>query len=296
MPLTLDAPLVSTQWLDEHSHETDLRIVDCSLVMQPNDDGSYGFVSGIKLWKEGHIPNSIYLDVGEELSDTTHEFTLMMPDPIVLAETLKAKGIGDNTTVICYDRSNHAWAARVWWMLRVCGFHNAAVLDGGWKKWMAENRKISVEETPYPPAISFTLNHKPEHMVSKQDVRAACDDQQTLLLHSLPLPLFTGEVSPYKRAGRIPGSKNLYCETLIDPETNCYLSKDLLVEKFAASGSLNKERVITYCGGGIAASSNALALSIVGQNNVAVYDGSLTEWTADPEMPMETGPASAVTE
>jgi thiosulfate/3-mercaptopyruvate sulfurtransferase len=292
MTLTLNTPLVSTQWLAEHNQDADIRILDCSLVMQPNEDGSYGFVSGIGVWKESHIPNSIYVDVGAELSDQTHEFTLMMPDPEALVATLKQKGIGDDTAVICYDRSNHAWAARVWWMLRVCGFDNAAVLDGGWKKWLAENREVSTELTSYPSAATFTLKHKPELIVNKQEVRAACDDSETLLLHSLPLPLFNGDVSPYKRAGRIPGSKNLYCETLIDPDSNCYLTKEELRQKFSASESLKKERVITYCGGGIAASANALALTLAGQNNVAVYDGSLTEWTADPDMPMETGQPS----
>ena len=291
MALTLDAPLVSTQWLAEHSQDTDIRILDCSLIMQPNEDGSYGFVSGIDVWKESHIPNSIYVDVGGELSDQTHEFTLMMPDPEAFAATLKQKGIGDNTAVICYDRSNHAWAARVWWMLRVCGFDNVAVLDGGWKKWLAESREVSTELTSYPSATTFTLRHRPELMVSKEEVRAACDEQETLLLHSLPLPMFNGEVSPYKRPGRIPGSVNLYCETLLDPESNCYIAKELLQEKFSPSHSLEQKRVITYCGGGIAASANALALTLAGQNNVAVYDGSLTEWTADPDMPMETGEA-----
>lgn len=288
MTVELNAPLVSTDWLAEHIDDPDLRILDCTLVMKPNEDGSYGFVSGIDVWREGHIPNSIYVDVGTELSDPDHEFTLMMPAPEVLAETLRRKGIGDDTTVICYDRSNHAWAARVWWMLRACGFDNAAVLNGGWTKWTAENRPVSTGESTYPEAEKFTVNYRPGLMVSKADVRAACDDDDTLLLHSLPMPMFTGEVSPYQRPGRISGSKNLYCETLIDPDTNCYVSREVMEEKFTPSGSLTSERVITYCGGGIAASSNALALTIAGHGNVSVYDGSLTEWTADPEMPMET--------
>jgi len=288
MPNTLEHPLVSTDWLAEHLNDPDIRILDCTLVAQHNEDGSYGFVSGINVWREGHIPNSIYVDVGGELSDQSRDVTLMMPPPEALARTLQAKGIGDGTTVICYDRGNHAWAARVWWMLRVCGFDNAAVLNGGWKKWTAENRKVSTDEDCYSPAKSFTVTPRPGLMVSKYEVLDACSDEATLLLHSLPLPMFTGEVTPYKRAGRIPGSKNLYCETLVDPDSNCYVSRETMVEKFGPSGSLASERVITYCGGGIAASSNALALTIAGHDNVAVYDGSLTEWTADPNMPMET--------
>jgi len=288
MTTTLESSLVSTDWLSDNLNNQDIRILDCTLVMKPNDDGSYGFVSGIDVWRDGHIPNSIYVDVGGELSDQDHDITLMMPSPENFAQTMRKKGIGDNTAVICYDRSNHAWAARVWWMLRVCGFDNAAVLDGGWKKWTAEEREVSTEETTYPQAQAFTVNPRPGLMASKADVRVACEDDETVLLHSLPLPMFTGEVSPYSRAGRIPGSRNLYCETLIDPESNCYVSREKMTEHFEPSGSLRTDRVITYCGGGIAASSNALALTLLGHENVAVYDGSLTEWTADPDMPMET--------
>ncbi len=288
MSITLDTPLVSTEWLALHCNESDIRILDCTLLMKPNEDGSYGFVSGFDQWSEGHIPNSIYVNVSDELSDPAHEFTLMMPSPEVFADAMKNKGIGDNTAVICYDHGNHAWATRVWWMLRVCGFDNAAVLDGGWKKWTAEKREVSTMATHYHKAANFTVTHRPELMVDKQTVKAACDDAQTLLVHSLPLPMFKGEVSPYQRAGRIPGSKNLYCETLITPDANTYLDKAAMAEKFAPLAPMAKDRVITYCGGGIAASANALALTLLGHENVAVYDGSLTEWTADPTMPMET--------
>ncbi len=288
MSITLDNPLVSSEWLARHHDESDIRILDCTLLMKPNEDGSYGFVSGVEQWSEGHIPNSIYVNVSDELSDPDHEFTLMMPSPEAFAETMRDKGIGDNTAVVCYDRSNHAWAARVWWMLRVCGFDNAAVLDGGWKKWLAEKREVSTRATQYEKAENFSVTHRPELMVDKLSVKAACNDAETLLLHSLPLPMFKGEVSPYQRAGRIPGSKNLYCESLIDPVANTYLDNAAIAEKFAPLACLEKHRVITYCGGGIAASANALALTLLGHQNVAVYDGSLTEWTADPTMPMET--------
>ena len=120
MPLTLESPLVSADWLADHLADANIRILDCTQVMQPKEDGSYGFVSGIGEWRKGHIPNTLYVDLGGELSDPDHQFTLMMPAPEVFAETLRRKGIGDGTAVVCYDRGNHAWAARVWWMLRVC--------------------------------------------------------------------------------------------------------------------------------------------------------------------------------
>lgn len=287
MAISLNSPLVDTDWLADHLADPAIRILDCTLVMKPNADGSYGFVPGIDDWSAGHIPNSIYVDVGAELSDPEQDITLMMPPPARLAETFREKGIGDGTAVICYDRGNHAWAARVWWLLRTLGFDNAAVLDGGWKKWRAEGREESLEESAYPPAAGFTVRPRPTLMADKHEVLAACHDDDTLLLHSLPAAMFNGEVNPYPRPGRIPGSKNLYCETLIDGDSNCYISRETMTAKLDECGSLSSKRVITYCGGGIAASSNALALTLAGHDNVAVYDGSLTEWTADPDLPME---------
>jgi len=283
MSIILESPLVSCAWLADHLGDPSLRILDCYLILQPGAGGNYSFTSGYSAWREGHIPNSIYVDVEKELSDPDHDFSLMMPSPERFAGVMQERGIGDGTAVICYDRGNHAWAARVWWMLRVCGFDNAAVLDGGWQRWLDEDRPVSTEETAYAPASGFSLRPRPGLMADKAEVLEASRNGGAHLLHSLPLAMFTGEAG----SGRIPGSTNLYCGALVDPDTHCYVSRESLHEQFGTTGSLHAERVITYCGAGIAASSNALALTLLGHDDVAVYDGSLTEWTADPAMPME---------
>ena len=223
MALTLDTPLVSTQWLEEHLDDPALRIIDCSMMMQPNDDGTFGFVAATEVFNEGHIYNSIYVDLGGELSDQNHEVSLMMPSPEVLAETLRLKGIGEGTAVVCYDRSNHAWASRVWWMLKTCGFDNAAVLNGGYKKWLAESRAISTEMTEYPEADSLPVKPRSQQMVNKERVLSVLEKDDAQLLHSLPLPMFTGEVNAYGRPGRIPGSKHMYCENLLNAQDNTFI-------------------------------------------------------------------------
>ncbi len=286
---TLDSPLVSTDWLEHHLADDDLRILECTMVMQPNDDGTFSFAPGIHLWRESHIPNSVFVDVSGELSDNGHEFGLMMPPAATLGETLRLKGIGDGTTVVCYDRGNHAWAARVWWMLRACGFDNAAVLDGGWKKWTAENRPVTAAAPGWPAADRFSVNPRQELMADKARVKAVCDNHEAQLLNSLPLPIFTGEVKAYGRAGRIPGSKHLYCESLLDADSNCFQPAEALKAMYLDAGINDDDEVIAYCGGGIAASANALALTLTGHDKVAIYDGSLSEWTADPDLPIETG-------
>ena len=289
MSLTIPSPLVEADWLENHLGDPSLRILDCAMVMQTREDGSIAFASGEPTWQESHIPGSAYISTGEELSDRTSSLNMMMPVPEQLAEAFLKRGIGDGTAVVFYDRGNHAWAARVWWLLRACGFDNAAVLNGGWRKWQAEKRPASSETTSWPVPETFTINPRPQLMVDKARVKTASEAQDAVLIHSLPLPLFTGEKVAYARPGRIPGSKHLYCESLLDTDTFAYHDIDTLKARITGAGISKDDTVITYCGGGIAASANALALTAAGFEDVAVYDGSLSEWTADPDLPMETG-------
>jgi thiosulfate/3-mercaptopyruvate sulfurtransferase len=289
MSLHLPTPLVSADWLQQHLAHPALRIFDCSQLMQKKPDGSFGFVPACDEFAKGHIPGSNFVDVAAQLSDCSNPLPLMMPAPGLLAAVLQQLGIGNDSAVVLYDRGNHAWAARVWWILRACGIDNAAVLDGGWQRWVADQRLQATDCVPYAPAAGLTLHPRPALMVDRQAVLEALDEPDVLLLHSLPLPMFTGEVVPYARPGRIKGSQNLFCELLIDPETRCFHPPQRLRELMAETRAFASGRVIAYCGGGIAASNNALALTLLGHTNVAVYDGSLSEWAADPGLPMETG-------
>lgn len=284
----LPAPLVSTGWLTDHLQEQDLRILDCSVVRQDNDDGTYAFVSGKPGWAKNHIPGSIHIDVIGELSDPNSSIPLMMPPAADFAEIMAGYGVGNGTRVVLYDNSNHAWAARVWWMLRACGFDDAAVLNGGWKKWLMENRETT-DAVVTNPRGNFIPSPRPELMATRGEVLASLGSDKVCIIHALPPASFTGDIAPYGRPGRIPGSKNVYCEWLVDPETGTYIDPDAQRELFEKTGAVTADRVITYCGGGVAASSDALALVCLGIKNVAVYDGSLSEWAADPSLPMETG-------
>jgi thiosulfate/3-mercaptopyruvate sulfurtransferase len=181
------------------------------------------------------------------------------------------------------------WAARVWWMLRAFGFENAAVLNGGWKKWTLEGRPVATDDGARPPR-TFVARPRPELIADKKAVLAGVGDRATCLVNALSEEQHrgTGGVT-YGRAGRIAGSTNVVARDLVDPKTHAYLPADALRAKFAAAGALDAGRVITYCGGGIAASSDAFVLALLGKDDVAVYDASLSEWAADPSLPMETG-------
>jgi thiosulfate/3-mercaptopyruvate sulfurtransferase len=284
----LPTPLVSTQWLAENLDAVDLRVIDCSVVMRPTDDGGYTFVGGVDEWRAGHIPGSVFVDVLKDLAATDQPLPMMMPAPEEFGRCMAQAGVSDNSRVVLYDRSNHAWAARVWWMLRYCGFGRAAVLDGGWSKWAVEGRPESTGESSYPEGV-LTVEVDPRLFADKGEVIRSIQAEGTCLINALSPEEHRGETSRFARAGRIAGSENVYCQSLVDPATHAFLPLDEIRDRFEAAGALAADRAITYCGAGIAASSDALALTLLGHENVAVYDGSLAEWTSDPDTPMETG-------
>lgn len=289
MSLKVPSALVETDWLAEHLDDPNLRIIDCSVAGVRNEDGSLTFVSQRDAWQKEHIPGSNHIDIAAELSDPNQQLPFMLPDADQFARAMLKTGIDNSSCVVLCDRSNHAWATRVWWMLRTYGFDNAAVLNGGFSKWKAEGRPVKDGPERHGPAQKLTLTLRPYLFADKAEVFAAIADDVTTLLNSLPRPIFTGEVAPYGRAGRIPGSKHLSCEAIVDPEAFTYLSLDVIRRMVQDSDIPYDRRVITYCGGGIAASSTAFVLTLLGYEDVAIYDGSLSEWCADTSLPLETG-------
>jgi thiosulfate/3-mercaptopyruvate sulfurtransferase len=235
------------------------------------------------------VPGAVFVDVLADLAAKDVALPIMMPPLVEFVRTMERLGVGDGTEVVLYDRSNHAWAARVWWMLRSAGFDAAAVLDGGFAKWSAERRPVSTEADTYP-AARLTARPRPELFATKERVRASLEDSTVTLVNALSPEEHRGTANTrMPRPGRIAGSRNVYCQSLIDPATQAYKPVAELRALFERAGALGTERVIAYCGAGIAASSDALALTLLGIPQVAVYDGSLAEWTADPTLPMETG-------
>jgi thiosulfate/3-mercaptopyruvate sulfurtransferase len=279
--------LVSTDWLAARLADPALRVFDCSVTLVPIQGGVRP-ESGRAAWAAGHIPGSGFADLIADLSDRGSPLPFMMPPAAQCAAAFGRYGIGAGTRVVLYDGGGHMWATRVWWMLRALGFDAAAVLDGGRAKWQAEGRSLSSEPPRYPPAV-LTPRPRPELFVDKRHVQEAVGSSGVCLLNALSADEHAGRTSRTPRPGRIPGSNNVPAMSLIDPASGTYLPLATLRERFRAAGALDGDRVVAYCGGGIAATSVAFTLVRLGAPQVAVYDGSLVEWSSDHSLPMATG-------
>lgn len=285
--------LVTTDWLAANLANPNLRVFDCTVYLRPRDDGKPGYavVSGREDWSTSHVPGSGFADLPGDLSDPESPLRFMMPSAGQFADAAGRYGIGDDSDVVLYDRAGNMWAARIWWMLRAFGFDRARILDGGWTAWLAEGRPLSSSPAAYLPA-TFTPRPRPELIADKEDVLAAIESGQTCIVNALNGAQHRGEVAPYGRAGHITGSVNvpaMGAGGVVDPETQRYLPAEEIRKRFEAAGARAGERIITYCGGGIAASSAAFAATLAGFSDIALYDASLSEWAADPSLPVETG-------
>ncbi|MGE0669096.1 MAG: sulfurtransferase [Sphingomonadales bacterium] len=282
-----DGGLVETGWLAAHLGDPDLRVYDCTVFLTPAGDGTVKIESGRAHFDKGHVPGAGFLDLISDLSDTRQSLRFMMPPAEKFAAAMGKAGLGDQCRVVLYCAGPPMWATRVWWMLRAFGFDNAAVLNGGWGRWKAEGREIATRAPAYPPA-TFTPKPRPGLFAGKDDVAAAISDGQTCVLNSLSRDMHSGKVASGVRPGRIAGSVNLPAMELLGEDLRL-LDDSVLRERLGGVGAERGTRIITYCGGGIAATLTAFALARLGHDNVAVYDGSMSEWAVDPAAPMEVG-------
>jgi thiosulfate/3-mercaptopyruvate sulfurtransferase len=277
-------PLVEPSWLEEHLGDSDLRVVDATVRVKlwpwPR------VRSGARGFERGHIPGAAFADLLALSEPNAPSYTFTMPRAEHFAEHMGRLGIGDGMRVVIYDGRENMWAARLWWMLRTFGFNNAAILNGGWTAWRLENRPISLQPCVYP-STTFTPRYRPELITSKEEVLMAIDDTAACIVSALGRRQHRGERNEYGRRGHIPGARNVTAWEILDRETMRYRPAEELRELFTPI--LEAQRIITYCGGGVAASSDAFILHLLGHRNVAVYDGGLLEWCADRNLPLELG-------
>ena len=284
--------LVDTDWLAEHLANAHLRVFDCTTRLEPAPPDStapYEIVSGRAEYDAAHVPGAGFLDIQGELSDPESPLPFAAPSAEHFAAAMSRHGVADGTFVVLYSAGTSAWATRVWWLLRLFGFDDAAVLDGGWERWNTEARPVTQVAAGYP-STRFVTRPRPEMLATKSDVLATLEDGSHQLVNTLSPELFRGETpSRYGRPGRIPTSKSVPFASLVDPEDGTFLPPAACREILAGATDEEGAPIISYCGSGITASLVDFVLSGIDRSGSRLYDGSLSEWAPDESLPLECG-------
>ena len=288
MPLL--PPLVSPEGLRAALGDERVRVFDATVfLLRAVDGGPYAVQSGRESYARAHIRGAGFADIPGALSDPASPFAFTVPAAEHFAAAVGRLGIGDGTHVVGYAQDAPMWATRLWWLLRYFGHDEVSVLDGGLVAWTAAGGPVEPGQSTYPPA-SFTARPRPELLASLADVREITENGSACLVNSLPAEAFRGQgPGPYSRPGRIPGSVNVPWTSLIDAATNRFRPPAALAAALHGSGVRADQPVIAYCGGGISATVDLFALWLTGRDDARLYDGSLTEWSAYPDLPLITG-------
>lgn len=281
--------LVETDWLAQHLDDPNVMVFDCTTHLIPDPKITYQVKPGREDFEAGHIPGAQFVDMLRDVSDTSQSLRFMRQTPDDFAAAMRRFGVNSTTRIVTYSTANVWWATRLWFLLHEFGCDNAAVLNGGWQKWQREGRPAETGPARQRAAGNFTTGTVRNLMVGKDAVQRAIGNGAVCTINALQPAQHTGTGgNSYGRPGRIAGSVNVPAAHLLDPETNTFLPADELRKRFDAVGAMDRQ-VINYCGGGIAASADALALIMLGHQDVKLYDASLSEWAKDASLPMETG-------
>jgi thiosulfate/3-mercaptopyruvate sulfurtransferase len=292
-PSRRDRMLVSPQWLHQHLRDPDLRIIDCSaqLIVQPV--GASRVESGLPAYRQAHIPGARYLNMATDLSDPQGRYPYTFPGDERIAALLGGLGIANHHRVVLYGHGYFGSITRAWYVLHAAGHERLSVLDGGLEGWRAEGLPLSDELPAIHPEI-YTVRRRARLIADAAEVLASLDDAGTCRLNALSREQFAGSGGThYGRPGRIPASGSVPARDMLDAATGRLLPDETLRAQLDQAGAWQARRAITYCGGGIAASTTAFVLEMLGHPDWALYDNSLLEWSTRPELPMLTGPESA---
>ena len=264
-----------------------MLVLDATVLTVSGFDGHPSYVTGHEQYLiNGHIPGAVFADLLDEFSDPDGRFPFTRPSAEQFSRAAGTLGAGADTFVVVYDDAVGQWAARLWWLFRAFGHEQIAVLDGGLRKWAAEERPLELGHVTPTPSEAYPAIERDGFWADKQRVlQAVTGERPAALVCGLPHREFTGEAGRRPRLGHIPGSLSAPAARLVDRQTNAFLPDDALREVLADAFA-SPDPVVTYCAGGVAAASDALALALLGRDDVVVYDGSLNEWAADETTPL----------
>jgi thiosulfate/3-mercaptopyruvate sulfurtransferase len=274
--------LVTTAWLAEHLNAPDIRVVDATYTLptlKRNPRAEYD---------DAHIPGAVFFDI-DDIADEASDLPHMVPDATRFSSRVKKLGLGDGVRIVCYDNNRFSASARAWWMFRLFGHDDVVVLDGGLGKWRSEGHPV--DDHPVTPSERhFTARRNNLLYRDLDQIRAHVVSPTGQLVDARSAGRFRGEEAEPRagmRSGHIPHSLNLPFGDLIAPD-GTFLPKERLQQRFAEAGVDPRKPIATTCGSGVTACTLALALHQLGVPDVAVYDGSWTEWGGRTDTPVET--------
>lgn len=276
--------LITPEELRHHLDDASLAIVDCRFKLEDVEAGRRAYL-------DAHIPGATYAHLDDDLSGpkTGTNGRHPLPSPEAMIQTFSAWGIASETQVVAYDdQYGGMGAARLWWMLKYMGHDRAAVLDGGWQAWAAAFPTRSGSESR--PAAQFVGRPGPDMIRDAEAVSVLAGSASWKVIDSRAGPRYRGDQEPIDRAaGHIPGARHLYWQSLVGPDGRMLPPDQLRVKLSNVLGETPPAQSVFYCGSGVSAAANLLAMEVAGLPGAKLYPGSWSEWSSDPKRPVATG-------
>lgn len=286
MPYAHPEALVSTDWLEARLGDPAITILDATYTLPGVTPAAH------ELYARRHIPGAVFYDI-ETIADPANPLPHMMPAPEEFARMVGLLGVGAGQRVVVYDGPGLGTAPRVWWSLRLNGFTDVVVLNGGFARWKEEGRPVT-DVVPVPTERRFTPRLDVRLLRDKAAILANLGNPREQVVDARSAARFAGaaqEPRPGLRSGHIPGSVSLPSDQLSDPATHLALAPEALEARLRAAGLSPETPVVASCGSGVSACVVAFAMHLVGWPEAAIYDGSWSEWGLPGDTPIATGPA-----